>query len=154
MDWAKSRQYGISKYIDNQWKKRESRFVRKQVAFNECHSKKYLFFFKNAVVGTSLVVQWLRIHLPVQRTLVQLLVREYSTCQVVGPTKPVHHNCWACAPEPESCSYWGPCAWSLYSAAREAAPMINPQSAKKSSPHPLQLEKACAQQRRPNAAKI
>ena len=31
--------------------------------------------------GTSLVVQWLRIHLPMQRMQVQSLVREDSTCR-------------------------------------------------------------------------
>ena len=41
-------------------------------------------------VGTSLVAQWLRIHLPMQGTQVQALVREDPTC--CGATKPVHHN--------------------------------------------------------------
>ena len=40
--------------------------------------------------GTSLVVQWLRIHLPMQGTRVQALLREDPTCR--GATKPVHHN--------------------------------------------------------------
>ena len=40
--------------------------------------------------GTSLVVQWLRIRLPVQGTQVQALVQEDPTCR--GATKPVHHN--------------------------------------------------------------
>ena len=44
--------------------------------------------------GTSLVVQWLRICLPVQGTQVQSLVREDPTC--CGATKPVRHNYWAC----------------------------------------------------------
>ena len=52
----------------------------------------------------SLVTQWLRIHLPVQGTQVRALVWEDSTC--CGPTKPVHHNYWACALEPASHSYW------------------------------------------------
>ena len=42
------------------------------------------------MTGTSLVVQWLRIHLLMQGTQVQALVREDPTCQ--GATKPVHHN--------------------------------------------------------------
>ena len=41
--------------------------------------------------GTSLVVQWLRIHLPMQGTGVQSLVWEDPMCR--GTTKPVHHNC-------------------------------------------------------------
>ena len=40
--------------------------------------------------GTSLVAQWLRIHLPMQGTRVRALVREDPThC---GTTKPVRHN--------------------------------------------------------------
>ena len=39
---------------------------------------------------TSLVIQWLRIHLPKQGTWVQSLVREDSTC--LATTKPVCHN--------------------------------------------------------------
>ena len=45
---------------------------------------------KNSLSGTSLVAQWLRIHLPMQGTRVQALVREYPTCH--GATKAVCHN--------------------------------------------------------------
>ena len=38
----------------------------------------------------SLVVQWLRIRLPMQGTRVRALVREDPTCR--GATKLVHHN--------------------------------------------------------------
>ena len=38
---------------------------------------------------TSLVVQWLRIHLPMQGTRVQSLVQEDSTCQ--RAIKPMYH---------------------------------------------------------------
>ena len=41
----------------------------------------------------SLVVQWLRICLATQRTLVWSLVREDPTCR--WATKPVRHNCWS-----------------------------------------------------------
>ena len=41
-------------------------------------------------LGTSLVAQWLRIHLPMQGTQVQALVWEDPTCH--GATKPVCHN--------------------------------------------------------------
>ena len=41
-------------------------------------------------MGTSLVVQWLGIHLPRQGTRVRALVQEDPTC--CGATKPVHHN--------------------------------------------------------------
>ena len=54
--------------------------------------------------GTSLVAQWLRIHRPMQGTQVQALVREDPTC--CEATKPVHHNDWACTPEPTTHNYW------------------------------------------------
>ena len=44
----------------------------------------------NGYEGASLVVQWLRIRLPMQGTWVQSLVQEDPTCR--GATKPVHHN--------------------------------------------------------------
>ena len=52
----------------------------------------------------SLVAQWVRIHLPMQGTWVQALVREDPTCR--GATKPVRHNYWTCALEPASHNYW------------------------------------------------
>ena len=54
-------------------------------------------------VGTSLVVQWLGICLAMQRTQVQSLGWEDSTCH--GAAKPVCHNCWVCVlqlPKPTS----------------------------------------------------
>ena len=45
--------------------------------------------FKN-YPGTSLVAQWLRIHLPMQGTRVRALVREDPTCR--RATKPMRHN--------------------------------------------------------------
>ena len=50
--------------------------------------------------GTSLVAQWLRIHLP----WVWSLVWEDPTCHEA--TKPMHHNYWACALELMSHNYW------------------------------------------------
>ncbi|KAJ8791168.1 hypothetical protein J1605_020731 [Eschrichtius robustus] len=41
-------------------------------------------------LGASQVVQWLRIHLPMQGTRVQALVREDPTCH--RATNPVRHN--------------------------------------------------------------
>ena len=53
---------------------------------------------------TSLVVQWLRIRLPMQRTRVWALVREDPTCR--RATKPICHNYWAYALQPVSHNYW------------------------------------------------
>ena len=49
------------------------------------------------MAGTSLVVQWLRICLPVQGTRVRALVREDPTYR--RATKPVSHNYWAREPQ-------------------------------------------------------
>ena len=54
----------------------------------------------------SLVVQWLRIRLPMQGTRVRTLVWEDPTCR--GATKPMRHSYWGCAPEPASHNYWSP----------------------------------------------
>ena len=108
--------------------------------------------------GTSRVAQWLRIHLSMQGTQVPSLVWEDLTSR--GATKPVHHNYWACALEPVGHNYWAcvpqllkPTCLEPCSATREATAMRNPCTTMKSSPRSPQLEKACAQQWRPNAAK-
>ena len=59
---------------------------------------------KKEQLRASLVVQWLRIRLPMPGTRVRALVREDPTCR--GATKPVRHSYWACALEPASHSYW------------------------------------------------
>ena len=46
--------------------------------------------FKSAVQRASLVVQWLRICLPMQGTWVRALAREDPTCR--GANKPMCHN--------------------------------------------------------------
>ena len=51
---------------------------------------------KNLPTGTSLVVQWLRMHLPMHRPGVWSL-QENPTCH--GATKPVSYNYWACMPQ-------------------------------------------------------
>ena len=65
--------------------------------FNEYRLKTMKKLWKWIVVmalkhceGNSLVAQWLRIHLPMQGTRVQSLVREDPACR--RATKPVHHN--------------------------------------------------------------
>ena len=59
---------------------------------------------KKRITGTSLMAQWLRIHLPMQGTWVRALVWEDPTC--CGATKPMRQNYWACTLEPASHSYW------------------------------------------------
>ena len=50
----------------------------------------------NTMAGTSLMVQWLRICLPMQKTQVQFLVQEDSTC--LRATRSMCYNYWACQP--------------------------------------------------------
>ena len=52
---------------------------------------------KRTDVGTSLVAQWLRIHLPMHGTRVRALIREDPTCR--GATKPLRHNYGARKPQ-------------------------------------------------------
>ena len=116
------------------------------------------FFCLKICLGTSLVVQWLRIHLPMQGTWVRALVQEDPTCR--GATKPVCHNYWACSLEPESHNYWAHMPQLLKPQHLETV-LHNkrshrnekPAHATKSSPRSLQLEKAGVQQWRPNTAK-
>ena len=77
-----------------------------------------------------------------QGTWVRALVREDPTCR--GAPKPMRHNYWACAPEPASHNYWA-------HVPRVRAPQQ--EKPPQWEAHAPQLEKACAQQWRPNAAK-
>ena len=85
-----------------------------------------------------------------QGTRVRALVWEDPTCH--GATKLVHHNYWARVPQlattPEARM---PTAQAPQQT--EATAMRSRSTATKSSPRLLQLEKAHAQQRRPNATK-
>ena len=105
------------------------------------------------------MAQWLRTRLPMQGTRVRALVRQDPTCH--GATKPrvpqllsLHSRTCEpqllspCATTTEACT---PRAHALQQ--REATAMRSPHTAMKSSPHSPQLEKARAQQRRPNTAK-
>ena len=72
----------------------------------------------------------------------------------------MQQSSWACVPQLLSlCSgarepqLLGLCAWSLCSATGETTAVRSPGNAMKSSPRSLQLEKARAQQRRPNPDK-
>ena len=57
-------------------------------------------------------------------TWVRSLIQEDPTC--LGATKPVCHNCWACALEPRSHSYWAHLQQLLKPAhPRARAPQLN-----------------------------
>ena len=85
---------------------------------------------KRVIFQTSLVVQWLRIHLPMQRTQVQPLVQEDSTCLRAGKPehqqlKPVHPR--VCALQQVKITV----VRSLCTTAREWLPLV----ATSKSPH-------------------
>ena len=92
---------------------------------------------------------WIRICLPMQGAWVQYLVWEDSTC--CGATKPLCHSYWAHALEPASCNYWPRLLQLLkpsslepvFGNKRSFSTVRSPHTALKSSPHSLQLEKAC-----------
>ena len=80
-------------------------------------------------IWTALVVQWLGLCLSLQETQVWSPVQEDSTCHRV--TGPMHHNCWACAPQ------------STCSTTREATLTRSLCNATREWSHLLQLEKVC-----------
>ena len=96
------------------------------------------FFIKKWSIGASLVAQWLRTCLPMQRTQAQALVWEDPTCR--GATRPMSHNYWACAS--------GACA-----PQQERPRQWEARAPRWRAPRSPQLEKALTQKRRPNAAK-
>lgn len=80
-------------------------FIKKiciQACFNGTNLKKKVF---KKIAETSLVVEWVRIHLPMQ---VRSLVPEYFAC--LGATKPMHCNSETHKPQ----------LLSLYDASTEA----------------------------------
>ena len=56
------------------------------------------------VLGTYLVVQWIRICLPIQEAGGWSLIQGDSTSH--RATKPMHHNYWAWALKPANHNYW------------------------------------------------
>ena len=87
-----------------------------------------------------MVVQWLRIHLPMQGTQIGFPIREDSTC---CGAKPMCHNYWAHVPEPESCNTEA-CTPRAH-APEEEKPLQWEACALQleSSPRSLRLEKDC-----------
>ena len=126
-----------------------------------------LMLHQNSSFQASLVAQWIRICLPMQRAQIQSLVQEDSTC--LGTTKLVSLNYWSpCALEPSGHNYCAcvlqpvkpehpePVLCNKTSLKREGyAPLANTkvctQQLRPSAHHLLLLEKACAHQQRPSA---
>ena len=92
-----------------------------------------------------LVVQWLRISLPLQGTCIWSLV--WKVPHAVEQPRPC-----ATPTEPLCCSYGNPSIWSLCS-AKEAATMRSLCTTAKTSPCSPQLETLHVQQQRPSTDK-
>ena len=97
---------------------------------------------------TCLVVQWLRIRLPMQGMWVRSQIWKDSTCH--GATKPMIRNFWAHALEPRSYNCWS-LPYSPCYATREATAMRSRKPRQSSPPHSPQLGEAHGQQRRLSA---
>ena len=67
--------------MESQWTQKKKIILKNSLQNNDNQS---------SVMRASLVVQWLRIHLPGQGTQVRSLVQEDPTCH--GATRPVCHN--------------------------------------------------------------
>ena len=89
---------------------------------------------------TPLMAQWIRTFLLMQRTQVQSLVQEDTTCH--GTTKPVHHNYWACILGLMNCSYWAHMPQLVRTVCLRACAPQQEKSAQWEVCTP-QLEKAC-----------
>ena len=98
-----------------------------------------------STLGASMVAQWLRICLPMQGTWVWFLIQEEPSC--CRANTPICHNYWAKLYSPWAATTEACVPQSLCSAAKEATTMGSLCTAMKSSPHSMQLEKACTQQR-------
>ena len=85
---------------------------------------------------TSLVAQWLRIHLPMQGTRVRALVREDPTGP--GATKPMRHN------------YWSPRALSPWLHNNRSHHNERPEHRNEEKPPLATTRESLAQQRRPD----
>ena len=79
------------------------------------------------LIGTSLIAQWLGIHLPVQGTQVQCLVWKDPTC--CGATQPMSH------------SFWAPVHLEPTSHDKRSHSNKEPKRHSEEEPRPLQLEK-------------
>ena len=96
--------------------------------FSSSFAVRIQIWYSKYSLRTPLVVQWLRICLPMQGTRVRALVWEDPTCR--GATKPVHHNYWAHVPqllkpaclEPVFRSKEKPPQWEARAPQRRVAP--------------------------------
>ena len=88
----------------------------------------------------SLVIQWLRICLPMQETWVWSLVWEDPTSR--GATKPMFHNFWTCALEPGGLHYWSLSTPEFVLCSKRSPCNENPVHHNQSSPYLPLLEKS------------
>lgn len=72
----------------------------------------FTFCYQINNIGTSLVIQWLRIRLPIQGAWIWSLVGKDPTCD--RATKPVRFSYGACTPEPVLCDRRWCCSGRLH----------------------------------------
>ena len=89
-----------------------------------CHFSKTIFLLFKKLFWASLVVQWLRMPLPMQGTWVRALVQEDPTC--CRAAKPVYYSYLACAQSPQAATAGPPCLQLWKPACLE--PMIHKRS--------------------------
>ena len=134
----------IGKNLFNRWSKNIPLIFLKVLNYSKLPQHFSLLVLQRQMptYGTYLVVQWLRIWLPVQGTRVQTLVQGDPT--YLRATNPMHHNYGASTPEPLSCNCWV-CMLQLLKPACLESVLRNKRSNHEKPPS-LQLEKVWAQQ--------
>ena len=93
-------------------------------------------------LGTSLVAQWLGIHLPVQGTQVRSLAWEDSTC--CKATKAGRHNYWAQVLASTGCNRWSPLTLEPMLRNKRSHPNEKPVPQLERSPRSPQLNSMCS----------
>ena len=100
---------------------------------------------------TPLVVQWLKIGLPMQESWVQSLVQEDPTCPTAA--KPVYPDYWTYGPEPGSHNYRSPLCPRACAPNKRSRSSEKPKYQQESTFDFPELQKKPAQQQRYNTAK-
>ena len=134
----------IEKNLFNRWSKNIPLIFLKVLNYSQLPQRFSLLVLQRQkpTYGTYLVVQWLRIWLPVQGTRVQTLIQGDPTH--LRATNPMHHNYGASTPEPLTCNCWVRMLQLLKPTCLESG--LRNKRSNHEKPPSLQLEKVWAQQ--------
>ena len=77
--------------------------MRERIVFLKMVLKQGNIYMQKRNLGTFLVIQWLRLRLPMEETQVSSPIQEDLTCRRAG--EPVHHSYGACPLESMSPNY-------------------------------------------------